>query len=152
MKILLSFYGVVLYACPDINYWCDPFFLHFWTLIYLNNELPDIQESKSILVIPFLRLNYLNVTAVAVTPTLYPKPRTSSSLIWNKLHDHSGVRRTPSDLAGKQSTMVNWPLAYNLFLLYMTHALTVGPYADSFKLSYTTTISCITDTIHSGFG
>ena len=51
-----------------------------------------------------------------------------------------GVLYTPLCLAGKQSTKVNRPLAYGLFLLSIQPwALMVGPLADSFKLSYITT-------------
>ena len=53
-----------------------------------------------------------------------------------------GVPRFPhSVLAVKQSTKVNQPLACGIFLLYPARALIVGPYADSSKLSDTTTLT-----------
>ena len=63
-----------------------------------------------------------------------------------------GVLRTPSVLAGIQSTKDNWPLAYCILLLYPARALIVGPYADSFQLSYTITLFYNSDTIITGLG
>ena len=51
-----------------------------------------------------------------------------------------GVLHTPLRSAGRQSTKVNQPTPCGLFLLYPACCLIVRPYADSSKLSYTTTL------------
>ena len=63
-----------------------------------------------------------------------------------------GVLRIPTFWQEISSTKANRPLAYGLFQLYPVSALMVGPYANRFELSYTTTLSYTTDTILPGSG
>ena len=75
------------------------------------------------------------------TPPLYPTPRTLSSLAWDKLRYHSRGAAQSLRSARKAVQPVNRPSGYCLFLLYPASALMVRHYADSAKLSYTTTLS-----------
>ena len=68
---------------------------------------------------------------ISLSP-LYPTPQTPCSLTLDKLRDHSlcsGLIQAPPRLTSSAS----------LFLLNPAHALILGPYVDSSKLSYTTT-------------
>ena len=51
-----------------------------------------------------------------------------------------------------QSTKVNQPSAYGLFVLYPARCLIVRPYADSSEFSYNTTLSYTMETILPGIG
>ena len=83
-----------------------------------------------------------NCFKTAATSVLYSKPRTPSSLAFDKSDKITlGVLRPPFRLAEKQSTKVNTPLACGLFLLYLACCLIARLYADNSKLSYTTTLS-----------
>ena len=81
---------------------------------------------------------------------LYPSPRIPSSLALDKLKITLGMLHSRLFWQEINSTKVNQPLACNLFLLYLAIPLMVGPYADSSKLSYTTILSYITDTMFLG--
>ena len=87
------------------------------------------------------------------TPPLYPTPRTPSSLALDKLGDHSGGAVFPrSDWQESSPPRLTglWPVVF--FLLYLARALIAGPYADSSKFLFTSTLSYTPDTIIPGLG
>ena len=81
------------------------------------------------------------------TAPLYPTPRIPSSLAWDKLRNHYGGAVHPLRYGKNWLQEIQLAFGHVLFLLYPSRALMVGPYADSSKLSYNTTLYFTTDTI-----
>ena len=99
---------------------------------YVTNILQNIEGPPSLPKKCFT----LNVTLVPATPPLYPTPQTQSSLAWDKLHNYSDHPLRSDRKSAPPRVTGLWPF----FLLYPAGAFMVGPYANSSKLSYTTTL------------
>ena len=86
--------------------------------------------------------------SVTETQSLYSAPQTPTSLAWDRLQENIwGVWQESS------APMLTGHRPFFL-LLFLTNplALVLGLYANSSKLSYTTTLSYTTDTIRLGLG
>ena len=96
-----------------------------------------------------------NILRPTATSALYPTrlyPTLLYSLPWDKLRDHSGGAAQLLCSGRKFAPPRLNGLRPVFSLLYLAHVLMVGSYANSSKLSYTTTLSYTTDTFLNGLG